>query len=138
MTALNLPQDAQALPYGPLVVGMPVIANHTEKPCTSLVAVIGAIGDHGRATLHYLSTYPSIKSFDGALMSMTPLSAFGVAIELSDGDVKLFRCVEVPGADCTAVYRDGRPRWWQQSYSDGMWWPYRPSVLAMLDRRFLL
>jgi hypothetical protein len=136
MTALNHTQDAQSLPYGPLAVGVPVIANHTEQPCTSLVAVIGAIGEHGRATLHYLSTYPSIKSFDGALMSMTPLSAFGVAIEIAG---KNFRCDQIHhGGACTAVYRDGRRRHWQQHHSDAVWWPYRAEVLKLLDRRFVI
>jgi len=140
MTALNLTQDAQSLPYGPLVVGMPVIANHTEQPCTKLVAVITGYSGTGHAKLRYLSTWEPLtrKVFADEPQQVTPLSAFGVAIELSDGDDKQFRCVEIPGADCTAVYRDGRPRWWQQKYSDGMWWPYRPSVLRMLDRRFLV
>jgi hypothetical protein len=140
MTAINLPQDAQSLPYGHLVVGMPVITDHMDQPCTRMVAVFVGFSGVGAAKVRFLADWEphTHDVFANDAEGVTPLSTFGVAIELSDGDVELFRCVEVPGADCTAVYRDGRPRWWQQSYTDGMWWPYRPEVLKMLDRRFVI
>jgi hypothetical protein len=139
MTTLSLPQDAPALPYGPLVVGMPVITGETDKPCTRLVAIVSGFtaGNRpGRPIMNYLLDDAEFGACIGDPRMVTPLSAFGVAIEIDEA-MKAFRCVEIPGADCTAVYRDGCPRWWQQSYADGMWWPYRPSVRAMLDRRWL-
>ena len=140
MTTLKTPTEAaQALPYGHLAVGMPVIANHTEQPCTKLVAVVITIGHPGagHAKLRYLSSWEPLtrKPFGDEASRMTPLSAFGVAIELDEAG-KQFRCVEIPGADHTAIYRDGRPRPWQQRGQE--WWPYRAEVLKMLDRRFVI
>jgi hypothetical protein len=94
--------------------------------------------DHDRKTLKYLSTYPGIKRMDGVFENITPLSAFGVVIEIPEGSDK-FRCVQIHhGGACTAVYRDGRRRHWQQHYSDAVWWPYRADVLRLLDRSFVL
>lgn len=138
MTTLKHPtQAALALPYGPLAVGMPVIANHTEQPCTKLVAVVTCYSGTGHAKLRYLSSWEPLtrKPFGDEAARMTPLSAFGFAIEL-DEDGKQFRCVEIPGSPHTAIYRDGRPRQWQQRGQE--WWPYRAEVLKMLDRRFVI
>jgi hypothetical protein len=135
MITLNLTQDAQALPYGPLTVGMPVIT--TDQPCTKLVAVVTGFTGTSFARMSYLSTWDMIIRADIAdiVSEITPLSAFGVAIEIKDG---AFRCVEIDGMAKTAVYRDGERRHWQQTPSDRVWWPYRPEVLKMLDRRWVL
>jgi hypothetical protein len=135
MTALNLTQDAQSLPYGPLVVGMPVIANHCEQPCAQLVAIIGRIHRDGLATLHYLSTYPDIRKFKHGLASITPLSCFSIGIEVDEAD-GTFRCVPMEGVEPTAHYKDGRLRRWQPWGTPSK--EYRPEVLKMLDRRFVI
>ena len=136
MTAIKHPtQAAQALPYGPISVGWPVIANHTEQPCTQLVAIVGRFDpDTGRPTLHYLATYSHIKQFRGNLPRITPLGAFGMGIEINEA-AGTFRCVPLEGVDRTAKYRDGRPRKWQPFGAPDQ--KYRAEVMKMLDRRFL-
>jgi hypothetical protein len=138
MTALNLTQDAQSLPYGPLALGMPVIADETDQPCTMRVTVIGAFSGMGYPKLYYLfaDQQRTCEGFAGEAKRITPLSAFGVGLEL-DEKGGMFRCVEIAGVRPTARYCDGVPRLWQQLESYRVWWPYRPSVLAMLDRRWL-
>jgi hypothetical protein len=129
-------QAALALPYGPIAVGWPVIANETEGPCTQLVAIVGRFDpDTGRPTLHYLATYPHIKRFQGEVLRITPLGAFGVGIEINEA-AGTFRCVPLEGVERIAKYRDGRPRKWQPFGAPDQ--KFRPEVLKMLDRRFLL
>ena len=125
--------EFKTLPYGPLVTGMPVIANHTEQPCAQLVAVISRIG---RAIeMHYLSMHSSIRYFYGSPFSATPLSCFGVAIQLNE-DAGTFCCVPIENAKLTAHYRDGSPRNWQPWGDPDQ--NYRKGALKHLDRSYVL
>jgi hypothetical protein len=125
------------LPYGRLETGMPVIVNHTDQPCTRLVAVITGFSESGNPVMRYLNSSLDHPTMEMGIDSVTPLEAFGVAIELDEAN-GLYRCVEVPGAPKSAVYRDGEPRKWQQYPSDREWWPYRLEVLAKLDKAFII
>jgi hypothetical protein len=135
----HAPEAAQALPYGPLSVGMPVIADGTDQPCAMCVAIISGFSGTGYPKLSYFAERKeySCVHFLGVSHEITPLSAFGMAIEL-DETRGAFRCVEIKGVTRTAKYFDGTPRWWQRPASHPEWWPYRPAVLRMLDRRFVL
>jgi hypothetical protein len=145
MTALNLPQDAQSLPYGHLVVGMPVITDHMDQPCTLMVAVFTGFSGVGAAKTLYLADWKhhTREVFASDADDVTPIGAFAVGIEL-DESRGLYRCVKIDGVEATARHRDRQRslRWWmfehERTLSSGQeWWPYRPSVLAMLDRRWL-
>jgi hypothetical protein len=103
-----------------------------------MVAVFVGFSGVGAAKVRFLADWAphTHNVFANDAEGVTPLSAFGVAIEIAG---KNFRCVQIHhGGACTAVYRDGRRRHWQQHHSDAVWWPYRPEVLKMLDRRFVL
>jgi hypothetical protein len=144
MTALSFPQDAQGLAYGPLVVGMPVITDHMDQPCTLMVAVFTGFSGVGAAKVRFLADWEphTHDVFANDAEGVTPLSAFGVAIEVMEQTCERipgkFRCVPILGAESTAHFRNGSPRHWQHYNMDDMWWPYRPEVLKMLDRSFVL
>ena len=104
-----------------------------------MVAVLTSFSSIGVPKLRYLSTWDRLprRPLSGSFERPTPLEEFGIAIELDEAK-GLYRCVEVPGAPKTAAYLDGEPRRWQQYTSDREWWPYRPEVLAKLDKAYII
>lgn len=130
-------KSPQSLLEGRLETGMPVISDPYEAARPEHVAVIVGFSGVGAVKLRFLSTRGDLTSsvFASDPDDITPLEAFGVAIELKDG---LYRCVQVPGAPHTAVFRNGDARPWRQDLSDREWWPYRPEVLAVLDPAYLI
>jgi hypothetical protein len=124
----------QTLPCTRLETGMPVIINHTQ-PCARIVAVITGFSQRSRPVTQYLNSLFGQDSMETDFDSVTCLEAFGVAIETNEAD-GTFRCVRVDGAPVTAVYPGGSPRQWRAS--DHEWWPYRPEVLAKLDKAYII
>jgi hypothetical protein len=99
-------------PRTPLSVGMPVIVNYCDRPCARLVAIITAFSEDGSAIASYLSTETGIKKCWEHASKMTPVSDFGMRLEI-DRKRRIFWISPVAGAANMAVYSDGRPREWQ-------------------------
>lgn len=133
-TTLNRPHP---LPYVRLETGMPVIVNHTDQPCTRLVAVITGFSERRNPVMQYLNAQLDHSAMEMDFDSVTSLEAFGVALSV-DANLGVYGAVEVPGAPCVATYQNGKPRYWQQRYSDAQWCEYRPEVLAKFDPAYLI
>lgn len=137
MTAIAAAEDAQDNTYETTVLadpglrrGMPVIINDVDCPESRLVAVImGWDAKTGVWKARYLSTYPGMTycTSGGGIGFPTALSAFGMKLEWLDGET--FQAVP-DGSDCTARYRDGEPRKWQEQVP-------RPQKSRKMARRLL-
>lgn len=112
--------------------GMPVIIMDCEEPSARMIAVLTRYDD-SKGTWHalYLSTYPNMRACYTTSWTPTPISDFGMAIEVA-GD--RYRCVPT-GEPCRATYRDGKPRQWQDRCGD-VWREMRPKAAAKLDPAF--
>jgi len=84
-----------------------VIINEFDKPCTRLVAQVVKI-ENGRVTGRYITEETTLEFCTGDIAHATLVSAFGVALNLSDGYVEGIQI-----GDSSATYPDGRPRLWQ-------------------------
>lgn len=103
-----------------LTRGTYVIMNDVDCPEAKLVAVLTRYDDvDGVWHALYLSDKTHMKTPCGT--HPTPLSAFGKTVEWKWSEY----CVRDTGAACTATYRDGEPRKWQDYYGDGRWWSAR-------------
>lgn len=103
-----------------LTRGTYVIMNDVDCPEAKLVAVLTR-HDDVRGVWHalYLSDKTNMVAPYGR--QPTPLSAFGKAVEWKWNE---YRVVST-GAPCTATYRDGEPRKWQDYYGEDRWWTAR-------------
>lgn len=113
--------------------GMPVILMDCEAPEARMVAVLTRYDDElGRWYATYLSTFPFMARCFTSSWTPTPISDFGIRIEV-DGDQ--FRCVPT-GEPSRATYKDGRLRQWQDR--QGVHWrPMRPLAVKSLDRQYV-
>ena len=101
-----------------IVVGMPVILDDIDRPCTRLIAIVKSIEQSdtvssGIVHARYLTTNTMMKDCSSLLKHVTPLSDFGVALEFNDGIV----CGKVTGSSI-ALYRNGQSRAWQPEWEE--------------------
>lgn len=94
--------------------------NDCDAPEARLVAVLTKYDDV-RGVWHalYLATYTNMSSPYGT--NPTPLSAFGQKVEWRWDEYR----VVASGEPCTATYRDGVPRNWQDYFGESRWWEAR-------------
>ena len=104
-----------------------------------MVCVFLGLSGVGAAKVRFLADWGphTHEVFANDAKGVTPLSAFGVAIDIDEATGE-FRCVPAPDAKHTAMFFDGARRPWEICIGDFEWWPYRVEVLKMLDRRFVL
>lgn len=103
-----------------LTRGTYVIMNDVDCPEARLVAVLTRYDDK-RGVWHalYLATYTNMAAPYGT--RPTPLSEFGKKVEWKWNE---YRVVD-SGEPCTATYRDGKPRHWQDHFGEDRWWEAR-------------
>lgn len=103
-----------------LTRGTYVIMNDVDCPEARLVAVLTRYDDvKGVWHALYLATYTNMIAPYG--QCPTPLSAFGKKVEWKQDE---YRVVST-GEPCTATYKDGRPRRWQDCFGEDRWWEAR-------------
>lgn len=108
-------------------IGMPVIINYMDRPCTRLIAIIIRVDPKDNmAYARYLTTGTKITACYGPLIGVTPLSQFGVDIVLEGSQVR-----GVQRRLTVAAYRDGKPRAWQPE-EDGELHSVRPEAYRLL------
>lgn len=93
-----------------------VIMNDVDCPEARLVAVLTRYDDT-KGVWHalYLATYTNMAAPYGT--RPTPLADFGMAVEWEWNEYRV-----VPtGEPCTATYRDGKPRQWQDRFGPRTW-----------------
>lgn len=99
-----------------LKVGHCVIINHFDRPCTRHVAVI--IRKQGSDLIARYLNAPldeALSEIRGSDEDATPINHFGVAVygrTISDGTPD-YRCDGSANHLATALYKDGKPRHWQ-------------------------
>lgn len=102
-----------------------VIMNDVDCPEARLVAVLTRYDDRkGYWHALYLSTFTNMAAPYGR--QPTLLSAFGMRVEWKRDE---YRVVPI-GEPCTATYRDGRPRRWQDRCGSRMWEARKKAVKA--------
>ena len=107
--------------------GTPVIINDADAPCARLIAVLTRYDDEaGTWFAKYLSTSTNMKVCATSLGLPTPISDFGLRIEIDEANGRY--CCVPTGEPCRAVYRDGAPRKWQDFAPHGTWWKLRASA----------
>lgn len=102
-----------------------VIMNDVDCPEARLVAVLTRYDDQkGFWRALYLATYTNMTAPYGR--QPTLLSAFGMKVEWKWNEYRV-----VPnGEPCTATYRDGKPRQWQDRFGPRMWEARKKAVKA--------
>jgi hypothetical protein len=111
-----------------LYVGMPVIVNEFDRPCTRLVAVVSDMDiDNDIVVVKYLCAQTRVKTCCMAINRVTPLEDFGVTL-IIEGE-EMMRCL--PERKSVATYYDGRPRPWQPENPDE-YLPARPEIVRLL------
>ena len=101
-----------------IVVGMPVILNDMDRPCTRLVAIVKSIEQpntvsSGIVHARYLTTNTMMKDCSSLLAHTTPLEAFGVELVIVGSQV--YGHIIGPSQ---ATYRNGKPREWQPEHCE--------------------
>lgn len=112
-----------------LAIGMPVIINNVDRPCTRLVAVITNIdNDTGIVHAEYLCKETLMAQCSSQAYRVTPLSEFGVTLIIEKGEMKCD-----PVKKSTAMYPDGGHRKWQEE-EYGKRHKVRPDVVSLLKK----
>lgn len=94
-------------------VGSYVIINHTDKPCTRLIAqVTGADYEHERVIARYICKGTNQTTCTGRLSEATLVEDFGVDL-IFDRDLTVK--IGMIKRASVATYKDGRPRQWQEN-----------------------
>jgi hypothetical protein len=111
-----------------LTRGTYVIMNDCDAPEARMVAVLTRYDDQ-RGIWHalYLSTHTNMAAPYGP--QPTPLSKFGKTVEWRWNE---YRVVD-SGEPCTATYRDGAPRNWQD-YRGERWWEARGKAVKACEK----
>lgn len=103
-----------------LTRGTYVIMNDVDAPEARLVAVLTRYDDvKGIWHALYLASYTNMAAPYGT--RPTPLSDFGQKVEWRWDEYR----VVSSGEPCTAKYRDGAPRQWQDRFGENRWWDAR-------------
>ena len=112
-----------------LSIGMPVIINEFDRPCTRLVAVITKIDRFNDiVTAKYLCV-DTITDVCGALIHrVTPLSDFGVALIVKNNGTV---CCEPVGESVAKYPYTDEHRLWQPEQDKD--YPARPEVLKLVN-----
>ncbi len=106
-----------------------VIMNTTDGPEATMVAILTRHDDkRGIWHAHYLWVHRIMREPYGP--SPTPLSAFGMAVEIKG---RLFRVVDT-GQPCTATYEDGVLRRWQD-LTGTAWRKIHPDTMKWIASR---
>ena len=95
-----------------IVPGTAVIINYFDRPYCRLVAVVTLV-EYGVVHVKYLCQEVEQDGCHDLIERVTPISKFGVRLEFGNRTVKTY-----PESESKAVYADGRPRNWQETYND--------------------
>lgn len=108
-------------------VGDAVIINESDRPCTSMVAIITSIDEKGNVLARYLNARNACKSngeprfiYDSGHLEATALVDFGLVLTIMpEEEGFFFKCEQGLGLLVTAHYsQDGEQRDWQELGSD--------------------
>lgn len=107
--------------------GSYVIINHTDKPCTRLIAQVVEVDEvNDRVNARYICKATNMKTCTGRLSEATLVGDFGVDLVFDGSTVAAKRIMREPSQ---ATYRDGRAREWDYA-GELLWQELRPAPAA--------
>ncbi len=92
-----------------IIPGTFVIINRSDRPCTRLIAVVVSV-EEDMVVAEYITTGTHARDCYGPHAGVTPVSEFGVEVNIAGGKVTARVVAE---SEAVAVYPDGKWRRWQ-------------------------